>query len=74
MRLRCEGMTILAVMTGGLEKVVDAVVQKLSTIFVVRWSIFTPEWSIETRKRKICHKLAQLQPPAVFSRYSAVHV
>ncbi len=64
-------VTILAAVEGGLEKVVDELMQKLSTIFVVRWSIFTSELVHETRKRKICHKLAQLQPSAVLSRYSA---
>ncbi len=50
--MRLVDVTILAVMTGGLEKVVDAVVQKLSTIFVVRWSIFTREWRSKTENEK----------------------
>ncbi len=74
MRLRCSDVTILAAVTGGLEEVVDELMQKLCIIFVWSWSIFQPEWSIETRKRKICHKLAQLQPPAVFWRHSGGHV
>ncbi len=71
MRLQCGDVTILAAVEGGLEKVVDELVQKLSTIFVVRWSIFTSELVHQNGKRKICHKLAQLQQPAVLSRYSA---
>jgi hypothetical protein len=67
-------VTILAAVEGGLEKVVDELMQKLSTIFVVRWSIFTSELVHQNGKRKICHKLAQLQPPAQVSRHSGGHV
>ncbi len=52
MQLRGESVTILAVMTGGLEEVVDESMSKLSTIFVVRWSIFTREWRSKTENEK----------------------